>query len=288
MDNPVVCRWMILLTVCLGVTGGTVNVASAEPDPAPEELQDKSYLFQIIQYLYRWYLDESDAERIVGQDLAQFEVRSLPAALDEGDRSRLGEIRLPQLGVSVLVKKADYTIEELDLTVRNEIFKVINVSRGVYTGDAEGSIGVQLSMKEINAYQFRTRNETRFPEGELLMRMRRSARDAIDQYLKERGDGIPDGDQVVHFAPISSVANDVWCFWEAGRLLVRFDSDIDLENPALWEHDELAVSLFDIDEQTVISLDQVAGSNAYLTRDSVGRALFNCIVLGRRLVLTPS
>ena len=44
----------------------------------------------------------------------------------------------------------------------------------------------------------------------------------------------------------------------------------------------------DIDEQTVVSLDEVAGSNAYLTRDQVGRALFNCIVLGKRMILNPS
>ena len=49
----------------------------------------------------------------------------------------------------------------------------------------------------------------------------------------------------------------------------------------------MAVDLYDIDEQVVVSLDEVAGSNAYMTRDQVGRALFNCIVLGRRVVLEP-
>jgi hypothetical protein len=70
-------------------------------------------------------------------------------------------------------------------------------------------------------------------------------------------------------------------------MLIRFASDIDLEHPAVWDHDELAVNIYDIDEQTVVSLDEVAGSNAYLTRDQVGRALFNCIVLGKRMVLNP-
>ena len=50
---------------------------------------------------------------------------------------------------------------------------------------------------------------------------------------------------------------------------------------------ELAVDLFDVDEQVVVSLDEVGGSNAYLTRDQVGRALYNCIVLGRRLDILP-
>jgi hypothetical protein len=31
----------------------------------------------------------------------------------------------------------------------------------------------------------------------------------------------------------------------------------------------------------------VAGSNTYMTRDQVGRTLFNCIILGRRVALKP-
>ena len=49
------------------------------------------------------------------------------------------------------------------------------------------------------------------------------------------------------------------------------------------EHDELAVRIFDIDEQVVVSLDEVPGSNAYLTRDQVGRVLYNCMVYGKSL-----
>ena len=70
-------------------------------------------------------------------------------------------------------------------------------------------------------------------------------------------------------------------------MLIRFASDIDLASPAVWEHEELAARLYDIDENVVVSLDEVAGSNAYLTRAQVGRALYNCIVLGRRVELQP-
>ena len=44
------------------------------------------------------------------------------------------------------------------------------------------------------------------------------------------------------------------------------------------------MDLYDIDEQVVVSLDEVAGSNAYLTRDHVGRILFNCMVHGETIV----
>jgi hypothetical protein len=53
----------------------------------------------------------------------------------------------------------------------------------------------------------------------------------------------------------------------------------------LWGHAALAVRTYDLAEQTVVSLDEVPGSNEFLTRDQVGRALYNCMVLGRRMVL---
>ena len=88
-------------------------------------------------------------------------------------------------------------------------------------------------------------------------------------------------------APLSPVANQLWVFWENGRALLRFASDIDLSNDAVWENCNLAVKMWELDEQVVVSLDEVAGSNAYMTRDQVGRALYNCVVLGRRQVLEP-
>lgn len=60
-----------------------------------------------------------------------------------------------------------------------------------------------------------------------------------------------------------------------------------LDNPAAWDHFELALKVYDIDEQVVVSFDKAPGSNSYLTRDPVGRVLYNCIVLGRRLKLQP-
>ena len=133
----------------------------------------------------------------------------------------------------------------------------------------------------------------------MLKRMRMSAREAVIDYLEDYKkvelesqpdtfDRLMKQDQIVYFSPFPDVANEVWAFWETGRMLIRFSSDIDLENPAMWDHDELTAKLYDIDEQTVVSLDEVAGSNAYMTRDQVGRALYNCIVLGRRMILQTS
>ena len=109
----------------------------------------------------------------------------------------------------------------------------------------------------------------------------------VDAHFKKKGEKRPAGKQIVHCAPLSPVADEVWVFWETGRLLLHFDSDMDLQSEALWKHSELTADVYDIDEQVVVSLQEVPGSNAYLTRDQVGRALYNCIVLGKKYELAP-
>jgi hypothetical protein len=98
----------------------------------------------------------------------------------------------------------------------------------------------------------------------------------------------PAGEQVIHLAPLSPVANETWVFWESGHKLFYFASDIDLANPKVWEHQSLLARIFDLDEQVVVSHEEAAGSNRFLTRYQVSRALFNCIVLGQRITVPPA
>jgi hypothetical protein len=42
--------------------------------------------------------------------------------------------------------------------------------------------------------------------------------------------GLPQGDRIIHLAPLSAIANETWVFWEDGRKLFFFASDIDLAN----------------------------------------------------------
>jgi hypothetical protein len=81
------------------------------------------------------------------------------------------------------------------------------------------------------------------------------------------------------------VANEVWVYWETGRKLLHFDSDIDLANPAVWQHETLMVHSYDLDQQVVLTHEEAPGSNRFLTRHQVGRALFNCMLLGQRVVV---
>ena len=141
-------------------------------------------------------------------------------------------------------------------------------------------------MKEMRDYLFRTRNQRDYPDAALVERLRVAVREqAVEEGILPAN--APTAEHVVHLAPLSPVANEVWVFWEAGRKLLYFASDIDLANPAVWQHQTLAARIFDLDEQVVVSHEEAPGSNRFLTRYQVGRALYNCIVLGQRVTVPP-
>ncbi len=274
-----------LLALLLIVPAALPATPAVSPAP-PAELLETNTLCQIALHLYRWYLDETDIEKNADSEHVTFLVRSLHPALDPEDRSQLAEILLPDFGIQVRLKKADYAIPELDTVIQTDRFKIIRVSRGDVSCTNECSM-VQIPYSEMRNLLFRMRNETTFPDPELGKRLAAALEHRLHEDNQANRDRDSSGEQIIHLAPLSPVANELWVFWETGRLLIRFSSDIDLTNPAVWNHENLMVDVYDIDEQVVVSHHEAAGSNAYLTRDQVGRALYNCIVLGKRIAVTP-
>lgn len=280
---------MLLLTLAMLLpacrTSPSPGVGSTAPPPP--ELTQTSYLFEIVRHLYRWQLDDAEVERLVGAKHCVFWVRRLETRLDPGDRSELAEIILPLLNVAVKVKKADYTIEELNTVVKSQNFRITRVSRGNIPARAPRSCAVvEVDMDEMRDYLFRTRNQREHPDPAFLGRLRQ----ALRQQAAKEGlltTNVLAGDKIVHLAPLSPVANEIWAFWEAGRKLFYFASDIDLANPAVWQHQSLMAHIFDLDQQVVVSHEEAPGSNRFLTRYQVSRAIFNCVLLGDRLVLPP-
>lgn len=274
----------VLLAACR--TAPPPGAASA-PVPPPELLQS-SYLFEVARHLYRWHLDESEVESVVGAKRSEFWVRGLHPELDPGDLSLMGEILMPQLNLSVRVKKADYAIEELGATVKSQDFKIIQVARGHVPARRPSScVAVEVDFNEMRDYLFRTRNQQDYAGPALLERLREALRKqaAKERVVATNAAGV---EQIIHLAPLSPVANETWVFWETGRKLLYFASDIDLANPAVWEHEALMVRIYDLDQQVVVSHEEAPGSNRFLTRDQVGRALFNCLVFGQRMTVMPS
>jgi hypothetical protein len=266
---------VLLLPACR--TAPTPGAAA----PPPELLQT-NYLYEVVRYLYRWDLDESEVERVVAAKRFAFWVRRLEPKLDPGDHSILAEILMPQLGLTVRVKKADYTIEELGAAVKSPNFRITRLIRGQLPARAPRSCEVvEVDVKEMREYLFRTRNQHDFPDAALIEHLRRALRkEAAKQGMLATN--APKGEQVIYLAPLSPVADDTWVFWEGGHKLFHFASDLDLANPAVWKYQSLMVRIFDLDSQVVVTHEEAPGSNRFLTRYQVSRALFNCILLGLR------
>jgi hypothetical protein len=151
--------------------------------------------------------------------------------------------------------------------VRSDTFKIVSVGRHEVPHRKPADYAeIRVDYGDMVAYLFRTRSEVRFPEGELLKRMRNMARTQLEESYRQRGEPMPKGEQVVHLSPLSPVANEVWVFWEAGRLLIHLASDLDLENSTLWKNENLFIEFYNVDSQVVVSSEEAAGINAYLTR----------------------
>ena len=265
-----------MLAVIASLAGAPAHAA---PAPAiPEEAQSPDFLCEVIRHLYRWHLDEHDIENIAPAAGIAIRLRdATPPDLDPGDRSRIIEMALPALAMRVTLKKTDYRIPELELEVKRTYFKIIDVARDKHGMPASGNaLEIKLPVQQIKDFVFRTRSQ-RDP---LTPELARHVRDAIRNEIADEAAVMQHEIHEAHIAPLSPVANELWIFWETGRRLIRVSSDLEIADPAMWRHEHLTVRLYDIDRQTVVSLEEAPGSNAYLTRDQVGRALFNCMVLG--------
>ncbi len=243
------------------------------------ELGGEEAFLQTVRYLYRWSLDENDFKRRDAELQGQLWLRRTQTLSDANDNSRYLELVFPAMGIAVSLKKTDYRIPELKLDVKSDGYRVTRIARSTYTpADARDYFRFDFSPEALNARLFQERLTAVFPEDTLFARMRESAAREIE------GLGLPASGKDVHtvyFAPIHQVANEVWAFWEEGKMLFRFTSDVDLANPNVWSQDTLDVTVFDTARQTVVSHEERPGDNRFITRDQVGRALYNCIILGK-------
>lgn len=280
------CGVLATLAFAVLVSGcRTAPAPDATNTGVPPELLQSAYLFEIARYLYRWQLDEPEIERLEEKSRCVVWVRRLEPKLDPGDHSLEAELLLPQLQITVKVKKEDYNIEELGVTNKSPNFRITRITRDQVPARMPGGCAlVQMDMAELSSYLFRTRDQHDYPDPSLVEHLRQAFRkEAIVQGILATNTLI--GDQIVYLAPVSPVANDTWVFWEAGRKLLYVASDIDLTNPAVWDNEALMIHIWDLDEQVVGSHEEAPASNRFLTREEVGRALFNCVVLGQRIVV---
>lgn len=268
--------------------GCKVYESGSTSDKTVNALSEHKLLCEVLRYLYLWYLDESDIEAAVKVSKMEFQIRSLPIKLDQGDNSQFGEIFIPTWQISLTLKKSDYKIEECDKEIKSNGFKIVRVSR-VKEENRQSLKPLSLSkdVEEIKEYLTKTRKQAaEFSGGKFIEKARKVFRDEIIQLAKAKGLKLGDEENVINVAPLSVVGNELWIFWERGKFLIKFSCDTDISNPTIWDEEKVAFHVYDTYNQVVVSLEQAAGSNEFMTRSQIGRILYNCIVLGKRMKLT--
>jgi hypothetical protein len=205
--------------------------------------------------------------------------------LDADDDSRFCEVILPRVHMRIVLKQADYLVEELGQRVRNESFKVHSVGEYASPPAARSAYTVfRFDRGELADYLFRTRNDRAFPDEQLRERLR----GAVRKTMGEPPADVEEGPPVVYVAPLSPVSNDLWVYWENGHRIIRFSSDADLTQQVYWDLAGVDVHVYDLRKDVVVSLGEVPGSSKYVTRDWAARVLFNCIALGQKVTLPPA
>ena len=271
------------IIVALLLTSGCASTRAVPPREAPALTRD--YVAEVIRYLYRWHADETMLASVSGYTDTELWARPLHPKLDADDNSRFCEVLFPRVRLRIVLKQADYLVEELGQRVRNDAFKIHSVEQYTSLPAARSAYTVyRFDRGEVADYLFRTRNDRVFPDDELRQRLRAAVRKAIG----ERPPDVEEGPAVVYLAPLSPVSNDLWVYWQNGHRIIRFSSDADLTQKIYWDLAGVDVHVYDLRENVVVSLGEVAASNKYVTRDWAARALFNCIALGQKITLPPA
>ena len=285
MKTPKNLVLLLTLSCSLFTACQSPGPANPQTEANVKELSDVSRLRTVMRYLYRWQLDESEFEEMLTHSKVVFWIRPLKLKLDPGDYSQFAEILLPQLDMTLLLKKADYRIAETGTAVKSREFKIIRVTNGEVPNRREReSTVVKMDTEELRDFLFSTRSQRDFFDPVIVENLRRVAQEhAANENLSATN--ILGGQQLIAIAPRSPAANETWVLWEIRRKLFHISSDLDLADPELWKYQTLKVRVIDLDKGVVISKEEITGSNFYMRRHEISRVLYNCIVLGQRIDL---
>ncbi len=264
----------------------TTSLAAAPPSEAiVDDLPTREYSYELFRHLYRWYMDADEfiyKQGVLIDKEIEIWVRRLDHENDPEDKSIYLEVLIPLTKTEIILKKADYSIPELGMTVKNKDYRIALVDH--YTtapGPEEDYVKITYQGGEVAAALYKTRNQKVFPDEDTRKRLGQ----ALEEHMREHGQVEIIGDQIVFLAPLSPVTNDIWIFWENQRKVIKFTSDADYDSAFYWTHHNIGVEILDLDEDIVISHAEKPGSNAYITKDVAGRILYNCIVLGKKIVI---
>ena len=122
------------------------------------ELGGEEAFVDLVQYLYRWHLDEDDFKSRNLDYRAKLWIRKVDRVLDKGDKSQFLELVFPAIGTMVSLKKSDYLIDELQLQVKSDGYKISSISRSVsvMTKDSKKYASLDLDIDALYEKLFDT------------------------------------------------------------------------------------------------------------------------------------
>jgi hypothetical protein len=280
--------WLCLLASLLGCSPReSQSQDSAAAGQTPDPLADEAYVFLVMRYLYRWHSDEAlflNAGDATTPAAYEVWTRRLHPQLDAGDHSEFAEMWIPAVGIFLELKRAEYGVPELKLDIAEGSFKIQRVERTQSAPAAKNQYHVRrYDRQKTMDLIFATKDHIQYPSEVLDTRIR----DLVNRFLRKHQPPSIGRLQTFFVSGISPVCNELWIFWQNEGKILHFSSAMDLHNPKFWEITPLNLKVIDLRRQVVVSGHEVPGSNAFLTKDWAGRMLYNCIVLGERLDLTP-
>jgi len=264
----------------------SVPVANPADDPVlPPVLpvRSESHLLEILHYAALWHYDRSFLVSDPDGEVLDILYRQTYRELDEGDQTIFGELWIPEIKMLIEIEKSDYQIEELELHVLDDIFKVRRVVR-----IEEAPVSLMEYRRHTIAYEhlrewYADNIRVATPISETLSQRLREAILAHPIHA-DLNTGSP---TIFHIAPISPACDDLWVFHENNKQLLLFSSDMDLSNEEYWSIMPISLKVYDLDPELILAPDEGAQGTARLSKDFVGRALFNCVVLGERIEVSP-
>ena len=251
----------------------------------PLDPESADYLRGALHYIYYWFLDSAHFfEQDQDKDL-EFMVKQTDYAKDSGSHSVRYEVIIPDLNLGIDLVRANYRIEELGLPVTNDSFKIVAVYPNLREpGTNEGFAVRILEENRVFSELLKQRNTKSPPPARMMQKLRKSLNTLAQLELGH----VTDTSQTFYIGPLSQFSNDIWIFWETGKKLIRFSSATDFTTDGYWQLLPLFTKVYDLDTDVVTSLEEVSGSNAYITKSWAGRIMYNCIVDGVKLVVSPA
>lgn len=270
--------------LCLALVAG-LRAAPAAPTVLDERLRDPNFQFEVLRYIYLWYLD--DRFFVNTAEAASFEVwvRPIePRTRDPEDKSLYAEMWVPAAQIQLRLKLADYPVPDLNRHVKSPGFRII---RAAPLSDApaprEAYAVFSHDRKKIRAYFDETRARPQAPDAALRQRLLA----AMKETVKLHPPSDPTSPQVFFLSTVSPVSGDLWIVWVNEKTAIRFGGEFGADEPDLLALLPLHTQLFDLKSKVVVSLLETEGSTGFITKDWTGRILYQCFVLGERVEVLP-